>query len=101
MKKSIIHQNKSRYSQSLLHYSVNNVVLNKEYNVINYYNNSLFYTYVNSICSSHNKISPLIKYNNTYTSLYYEKARLHEKCTSFIIIDNSVIPKHTLKILNN
>ena len=101
MKKSVIHQNKSRDSQSLLHYSVNNVVLNREYTIINYYNKSLFYTYVDSICSSHNEISPLIKYNNTYASLYYYKARLNEKYTSVVIIDNSVIPEHTLKTLNN
>ena len=87
-----------RDSQSLLHCNINNFVLNREYNVINYNNKSLFYKYVNSRCSSHNEISPLIKYDNTYASLDYDKARLlNEQFTSVFTIDNGIIPDHTLK----
>ena len=66
MNKSIIHYNKWRDSQSLLHCNINNFVLTREYNVINSNYKSLFYKYVNSRCSSHNEISPLIKDDNTY-----------------------------------
>ena len=48
--KSIIHYNKWRDSQSLLHCNINNFVLNREYNVINSNNESLLYKYVNSRC---------------------------------------------------
>ena len=96
--KSIIHYNKWRDSQSLPHCNINNFVLTREYNVINSNNKSLFYKYVNSRCSSHNEISPLIKDDNTYASLDYDKARLlNEQFTSVFTIDNGSIPDHTLK----
>ena len=80
---SIIHHNKWRDSQSLLHYNINNFILNREYKIINSYNKSLFYKYINSRCSSYNEISPLIKDDNTYASLDYDKARLlNEQFTS-------------------
>ena len=72
--------------------------MTREYNVINSNNKSLFYKYINSICSSHNEISPLIKDDNTYASLDHDKARLlNEQFTSVFTIDNGFIPDHTLK----
>ena len=72
--------------------------MTREYNVINSNNKSLFIKYVNSRCSSHNEISPLIKYDNTYASLDYDKARLlNKQFTSVFKIDNGIIPDHTLK----
>ena len=72
--------------------------MNRDYKIINSNNKSLFYKYVNSRCSSHNEISHLIKYDNTYASLDYYKARLlNEQFTSFFIIVNDIIPDHTLK----
>ena len=97
---SITNHNKWRDSQSLLYYNripINNFILNREYKIINS-NKSLFYKYVNSRCSSHNERSPLIKDDNTYASLDYDKARLlNEQFTSVFTIDNGIIPDHTLK----
>ena len=68
--KSTIHNNKWRNSQSLLHYNIHNYVLQREYKVINSNNKSVFYKYVNSRCSSHNGISPLIKDDNSYMNYH-------------------------------
>ena len=38
----------------------------------------------------HNEISPLIKYDNTYSSQDYDKARLNDKFIAVLIIDNGV-----------
>ena len=61
----------------------------------------MFYRYVNSRCSSNNGISPLIKYDNTYASLDYDKAvLLNEQFTSVFTNDNGIIPNHTIKAEN-
>ena len=44
--KSIMHYNKWRDSQYLLHCNINNFILNREYTVINSINKSLLYKYV-------------------------------------------------------
>ena len=101
MNKSTIHNNKWRDSQSLLHSNIHNYVLQREYKVINSNNKSLFYKYVNSRCSSDNGISPLIKDDNSYASIDYDKAvLLNDQFTSVFTNDNSIIPDHTLKIEN-
>ena len=72
--------------------------MNREYKIANSNNKPIFYKYVNSRCSSHNEISPLINDDNTYASLDYDKARLlNKKFTSVFTIDNGIIPDHTLK----
>ena len=73
---SITNYNKWRDSQSLLHSNIQNYILQREYKVINYNNKYLFYKYVNSRCSFQNGISPLIKDDNSYASLDYDKAVL-------------------------
>ena len=99
--KLTIHNNKWRDSQSLLHYNIHNYVLQREYKVINSNNKSLFYKYVNSRCSSHNGISPLIKDDNSYASIDYDKAvLLNDQFTSVFTNDNGIIPDHTLKTEN-
>ena len=51
--------------------------------------------YVNLRCYYHNEISPLIKYENTYAPLDYNKAKLlNDHITSVFKIDNGVIPEH-------
>ena len=84
--------------------------MNREYKVINSNNRLLFYIYiyiyiyiyVNSRCSSHNEISPLIKDDNIYASLDYDKAiLLNEQFTSIFTIDNGIITDHTLKTNDN
>ena len=99
--KSTIHNNKWRDSQSLLHSNIQNYVLQREYKVINSNNKSLFYKYVNSRLSFHNGISPLIKDDNSYASLDYDKAvLLNDQFTSVFTNDNGIIPEHTLKTEN-
>ena len=61
----------------------------------------MFYKYVNSRCSSHNGISPLIKDDNSYASIDYDKAvLLNDQFTSVFTNDNGIIPDHTLKTEN-
>ena len=97
--KSTIHNNKWRDSQSLLHSNIHNYVLQREYKVINSNNKSLFCKYVNSRCSSHNGISPLIKDDNSYASI--DKAvLLNDQFTSVFTNDNGIIPDHTLTTEN-
>ena len=75
--------------------------MQREYKVINSNNKSLFYKYVNSICSSHNGISPLIKDDNSYASIDYDKAvLLNDQFTSVFTNDNGIIPDHTLTTEN-
>ena len=96
-----MHSNKWRDSLSLLLYNIHNYVLQRDYKVINSNNKSLFYKYVNSRCSSHNGISPLIKYNISYTSLDYDKAvLLNNQFTSVFTNDNGIILDNTLKTEN-
>ena len=75
--------------------------MQREYKVINSNNKSLFYKYVNSRCPSHNGISPLIKDDNSYASIDYDKAvLLNDQFTSVSTNDNGIIPDHTLKTEN-
>ena len=75
--------------------------MQREYKVINSNNKSLFYKYVNSRCSSHNGISPLIKDDNSYASIDYDKAvLLNDQFTSVFTNYNGIIPDHTLKTEN-
>ena len=99
--KYIILYNKWRVSKSLLHSNVQNYVLQREYKVINYNNKYLFYKYVNSRCSFHNGIYPLIKDDNSYESLDYDKALLlNDQFISVFTNDNGIIPQNTLKTEN-
>ena len=61
----------------------------------------MFYKYVNSRLSFHNGISPLIKDDNSYASLDYDKAvLLNDQFTSVFTNNNGIIPEHTLKTEN-
>ena len=72
--------------------------MQREYKVIYCNNTYLFYKYVNSRCSSHNVISPLIKDNTSYAFLDYNKPVL-----GFVEFtnDNGIITDNTLKTKNN
>ena len=75
--------------------------MQREYKVINSNNKYLFYKDVNSRCSSHNGIYPLIKYDNSYASIDYDKAvLLNDQFTSVFTNNNGIIPDHTLKTEN-